>query len=59
MQPGQIVKNLIPAEPVTINHIQPLGSMVSLKYTGVNSKRANTKVIWLQLPKRAKYQIGL
>ncbi len=45
MQPGQIIKNLIPAEPVTINHIQTLGTMVSLKYTGVNSKRANTKVI--------------
>ena len=45
MQPGQIVKNLIPSEPVTLNHIQPLGTMVSLKYTGVNSKRANTKVI--------------
>ncbi|AEI50622.1 helicase-related protein [Runella slithyformis] len=45
IQPGQIVKNLIPSEAVTINQIQPLGSMVSLKFTGVNSKRANTKVI--------------
>lgn len=42
---GQIVKNLIPAEPVTINQIQSLGSMVSLKYTGINSNKANTKVI--------------
>ncbi|MEI6122711.1 MAG: helicase-related protein [Bacteroidota bacterium] len=42
---GQIVKNLIPSEPVTVNHIQPLGSMVSLKYTGINTNRASTKVI--------------
>lgn len=42
---GQIVKNLIPTELVTINQIQPLGSMVSLKYTGVNTNRVNTKVI--------------
>lgn len=45
MQPGQIIKNLIPSEPVTLNHVQPLGTMVSLKFTGVNSKRANSKVI--------------
>jgi superfamily II DNA or RNA helicase len=42
---GQIVKNLIPSEPVTINRIQSLGQMVSIAYTGVNSNRANTKVI--------------
>jgi len=42
---GHIVKNLIPAEPVIINHIQALGSMVSIKYTGVNTNRTNTKVI--------------
>lgn len=42
---GHIVKNLIPTELVTINQIQPLGSMVSLKYTGVNTNRVNTKVI--------------
>ncbi len=45
IQPGQIVKNLIPSEAVTINQVQPLGSMVSLKFTGVNSNRANSKVI--------------
>lgn len=45
IQPGQIVKNLIPTEPVTINQLQPLGKMVSLKFTGVNSNRASTKVI--------------
>ncbi len=45
LQPGQIVKNLIPAEPVCINQVQQLGSMVSVKFTGVNSNRTSTKVI--------------
>ncbi|WP_209329599.1 helicase-related protein [Lunatimonas salinarum] len=42
---GQIVKNLIITEPVTVNQIQPLGTMVSIKFTGVNTNKANTKVI--------------
>ncbi|SFC25825.1 SNF2 family N-terminal domain-containing protein [Parapedobacter composti] len=42
---GQIVKNLNPGEPVTINQIQALGTMVSLKYTGINTNKVNTKVI--------------
>ena len=45
IETGQIVKNLIPSEPVTVNQIQPLGKMVSIKFTGVNTSRANTKVI--------------
>ena len=45
IQPGQIVKNLVPNEPVTINQVQPLGNMVSLKFTGVNTNKSNTKVI--------------
>lgn len=45
IQTGQIVKNLIPAEAVTIDNIQQLGNMVSVKFTGINSKRANSKVI--------------
>ncbi len=45
IEKGQIVKNLIPAEPVTITAIQSLGAMVSIKYTGVNSNIANSKVI--------------
>lgn len=45
IQTGQIVKNLIQGEAVTINQIQHLGGMISLKYTGVNSLRTNTKVI--------------
>lgn len=42
---GQIVKNLVPSEPVTINQIQPLGKMVSLKFTGMNSNRTSSKVL--------------
>ena len=45
LQPGQIVKNLIPSEAVTINRVQNLGASVSISFTGVNTKRANTKVI--------------
>src|ERR1017187_948032 len=47
IEPGQIVKNLIPSEPVTITKIQPLGQMVSISFTGVNTSRSNTKVITL------------
>ncbi len=47
VEKGQIVKNLIPTEPVTLNKVQKLGSMVSLSFTGVNTNRANTKVISL------------
>lgn len=45
VEQGQIVKNLIPAEPVIVNHIQPLRDMVSIKYTGVNSNKSNSKVV--------------
>jgi hypothetical protein len=47
IEKGQIIKNLIPSEPVVINKVQPLGSMVSLSFTGVNTDRANTKVVSL------------
>ena len=42
---NQIVKNLIPTEPVTIIKIQPLGKMYSIKYTGVTTNKTSTKVI--------------
>jgi len=42
---GTIVKNLIPSEPVVINKIQELGTMFSIKYTGINSNKSNSKVI--------------
>jgi hypothetical protein len=44
-QPGHIVQNLIPAEPVTLTKVQDLGSMVSLKYTGNNSQKVGTRVV--------------
>lgn len=45
LQPGQIVKNLVPSEPVVINSIQNLGTKVSIKFTGVNTNLANNKVV--------------
>ncbi len=45
IQQGQVVKNLIPTEAVTINPVQRLGAMFSVKFTGINSNKANTKVI--------------
>jgi len=45
VSPGQIVKNLIPSEPVTVNQVQDLGRMISLAYTGVNSNISSNKVI--------------
>jgi superfamily II DNA or RNA helicase len=45
IQPGRIVKNLIPSEAVIVNKLQKLGASVSISYTGVNTKIANTKVI--------------
>lgn len=48
IQPGQIVKNLSPTEPVVINKVQPLGSRVSINYTGKNTNKANSKVITIQ-----------
>jgi len=45
IQPGQIVKNLIQGELVTITAVQPLGDSISLKFTGINSRKANNKVL--------------
>lgn len=45
IQPGQIIKNLIPTEPVSITKVQPIGKMLAIDYVGVNSNRANSKVI--------------
>jgi superfamily II DNA or RNA helicase len=45
IEPGQIVKNLTPAEPVEILKLQPLGDMISLTYRGVNSNKTNSKMI--------------
>lgn len=45
IEPGKIVKNLIPSESVVIDKIQQMGTMFSLHYTGVNTKIANSKII--------------
>ncbi len=45
IQPGHIVKHLSPTEPVVINKVQPLGLMVSVSYTGLNTNKANSRVI--------------
>ena len=45
IQQGQIVKNLIPTESVVINKVQRLGTGFSISFTGVNTNRANTKVV--------------
>lgn len=42
---GKIIKNLIPSEPVLITRIQNLGQMISVTYTGINTKKVNTKVL--------------
>ena len=45
VQVNQIVKNLIPTEPVTIIKVQALGNMYSIKYTGVSTNKTSTKVV--------------
>lgn len=42
---GQIVKNLIPTEPVKITRIRPLGPNFSIQFTGVNTNKSNSKVL--------------
>ena len=42
---GQIVNNLNSDEPVKILQIQPLGSMISIKYLGIHSNISNSRVI--------------
>ena len=45
LQPGHIIKNLSPSEPVRIIEIKPLGDMYSVSYVGLHSKIAGEKVI--------------
>ncbi|MFZ4474905.1 MAG: helicase-related protein [Saprospiraceae bacterium] len=45
VEPGQIIKNLIPSEPVTVIKVQALGASISISYTGVNTNRTSSKVI--------------
>jgi len=46
IQPGQIVKNLIPTEPVIINSVKDFRTRYSISYTGVNSRRENSKMLF-------------
>ena len=45
---GSIVSGLTPTESVEITKIQALGSKYSLSYTGVNTKKAGSKIITLE-----------
>lgn len=45
IEPGQIIKNLIPSEPVTVIKVQSLGGSISITYTGVNTNKTSSKVI--------------
>ena len=42
---GSIVAGLVPTESVEITKIQALGSKYSLSYTGVNTRRAGSKIV--------------
>lgn len=42
---GQIVRNLIPQEPVRITRISKMGNMTALHYTGVNSNVSNNRLL--------------
>ena len=41
---NQIIKNLIPTEPVTVIKVQALGNMYSIRYTGVTTNKTSSKV---------------
>jgi len=45
IEPYQIIKNLIPTEPVTVIKVQPLGTSVSITYTGVNTNKTSSRVV--------------
>jgi len=45
LQPGQIVADLLPTEPVVLTKVQPIAGRLALSYTGIHTQRANSKVI--------------
>lgn len=45
VQIGQIIKNLIPSEPVVVNKVQLLGASISISYTGISTNKNSSKVI--------------
>ncbi|PRY22290.1 SNF2 domain-containing protein [Spirosoma oryzae] len=48
LQPGQIISNLIPGEPVVLTQVQPRGQRIALHYTGKHTGLASTVVITQQ-----------
>lgn len=48
VQVGNIIGNLVPGEAVQILKVQRLGSMYSLNYVGVNSKKTDSRVVSAQ-----------
>jgi hypothetical protein len=42
---GQIIKNLVPSEPVRIIKFSRLGNMTSIHYSGINTNVINNKMI--------------
>jgi len=45
IKPNEIVKNLVPEEPVIIINVQSLGDKISIFYSGINSQKVDTKII--------------
>ena len=45
MEVGQIIKNLIPNEAVTITKVMPLGNRFSVSYTGVHSHKSSNRIL--------------
>ena len=48
IKPGHIVKNLSPEEPVKILDVKLLGSMYSISFVGLSSKRTDEKIVYLE-----------
>ncbi|MCY7349597.1 MAG: DUF3883 domain-containing protein [Cytophagaceae bacterium] len=48
LQPGQLISNLIPGEPVLLTAVHPRGQRISLHYTGKHTGLASTMVITQQ-----------
>jgi SNF2 family DNA or RNA helicase len=41
----RIVKNLVPDEPVLLTKVKSIGGMISVTYTGINSKKSSSRMI--------------
>ena len=45
MEVGQIIKNIVPNEAVTITKVMPLGDQFSVSYTGVHSNKSSNRIL--------------